>query len=81
MRVLSGFPRSRLPDYDNNLMFSVLSGKLATLWPWFMGSVAHYKQRAAQNSPVYRIHPSAHILATFFEPRVFCNIEENAASE
>ena len=39
MSVLSGFPRSRLPDYDDNLMFSVLSGELATLWalvPWVL---------------------------------------------
>jgi hypothetical protein len=31
MSALSGFPGPRLPDYDNNLMFSVLSGELATL--------------------------------------------------
>jgi hypothetical protein len=37
MNALSGFPRTRLPDYDNNLVFSVLSGELATHWPWFYG--------------------------------------------
>jgi hypothetical protein len=74
MSVPSGFPSPRLPDYDNNLMFSVLSGELATFWPWFR-VLLRLKQRAAQNSPIYRIHPSAHTLATFFELRVFCSID------
>ena len=73
MGVLSGFPRSRLPDYDNDLMFGVLSGELAGL-----GSMSFI---APQNSPIHRIHPSPHIPATFFEPRVFCNIDQNAAIE
>ena len=34
MSVLCGFPSPRLPDYDNNLMFGVLSDELATFWPW-----------------------------------------------
>ena len=46
MNVLSGFPSPRLPVYDNNLMFSVLSGELATLWPWLQ-VLLRLKQRAA----------------------------------
>lgn len=34
MNVLSGFPSPRLPDYDNNLVSSVLYGELVTHRPW-----------------------------------------------
>lgn len=42
MNALSGFPRSCLPDYDNNLMLIVLSGELAT---WVLQPFANKGQR------------------------------------
>ena len=86
MNVLSGFPRSCFSDYDNDLMFSVLSGELANnIGPGSMGfycpSQNKTKGQRRTNSPIHKNHPFAHILATFFEPRVFCNIDQNAASE
>ena len=53
MNVLSGFPRSCLSDYDNDLMFSVLSGELANnIGPGFHGvllPLTKQNKRAAQN--------------------------------
>jgi hypothetical protein len=82
MNVLSGFPSPRLPDYDNNLVFSILYGELVTLLALVPGSIVPHEQRTAhwQNSPIHKIYPSARILATFFESRVFCNIDRYEAS-
>ena len=47
MSVLSGFSRSRLPDYDNDLMFSVLSGESATLGSSVLLALTNNGQRRA----------------------------------